>query len=663
MKLVRPLAALSAVVLVATLGCSSGSSRGPSSSTVTPPSTQRQGVFLTAGSNVLIAATDTATVSAVMSGVDLRRLGVTQVSAVYDLTTPADRPLAFNAFARAAGNTGAVRVSLAHVLDAGGAPQGGPETLAGVGFEPSGTALANRDPWVDSNGDGFARVTVQGAIGREQVLAVQSQDDQGIDTALVRIRIGAVSPIAVEVQSPTPAPFVKTQRTLYSSDSFQFGLPTVATSGDRSTVVVYEGDQGDRFGAKRYEMRLQHDEASGAVTGGASSETSPDQGNWRDHEVAALFNVLALVHSGGDTVTLRLSFDRGASFAQSFELERGSGYNCRLVQVAMAADYTLATLFWRTVNDPRRAEGYRVELVLVEAEPKTVDKNGSPVSFELGAPAVLHAAPGDATPVIMGAQYSAGGDLVVGYAYSALSDAPNPGPRPGRASRTEFRCAVRLFGAPGFEDFLVDEVTTWSFDPSVALAGQGRALEIFYGYETDGGVRLKHSADAGKTWGAALSLGDDSAHMPSVVLREQGGATRLDVVYLQRAAAGNELHVAHWDDYASLPASPATHRLTTATTTGAVRGGKSTAVAWLGYDAVVEGDDVVIVYHEQTYDFMDCLPVPMPLGAPMAGGMGARASASSFTAATPPPLAPGLTQAVAAPKASDRNQLKLIRLD
>ena len=32
--------------------------------------------------------------------------------------------------------------------------------------------------------------------------------------------------------------------------------------------------------------------------------------------IRALFNVLALVHSGLDTVTLKLSFDRGATFGQ-----------------------------------------------------------------------------------------------------------------------------------------------------------------------------------------------------------------------------------------------------------------------------------------------------------------------------------------------------------
>ena len=629
------------LILLAT-GCgSSGKSSPPA--TVAPPVQAQQEVFLTAGAEVL---TPSATAQ-VSSALDLARLGLQNVSAIYELTTPVDTPLSFNVFTRAPGNSGAVRISVAHALDGGATPAGGAESLAQAGLTPSGTGFENRDPWLESTGDGFARLTLLGAVSQDQVIAVRAQTPRGNETVLIQLRLGPVSSVNVSAQRPTPAGFVKSSATLYSSDSWQFGLPTVATSGDRSTVVVYEGDEGDRFSAQRYEMRLQYDDTTGAVTGGASDETSSDAGNWRDHEIAALFNVLALVHSGDQEVRVRLSFDRGATFAQDLVLER-SGFNNRLVQVAIADDYSLAVLFWRTVSD------FRSELVLVEGAPSKFDATGSPSEFSFGAPIPLRRTNRDATPVIMGAQYSSGGDLVIGYAYSELSDAPPPGGGPvATGVQTFYQCAVRLFGETTFSDTTVDDVVTWSFDPSVALRGSGASLEIFYGYEAGDGVRFKRSADAGKTFGPTLVLGDRTAHMPSVLIRDQAGQARLDIVYLQRSDFGNELRVAHWDDY-SPTAVPAIHSLTTATQSAQT----TTSVAWLGYDATLQGDDVIVVFHEQTYDFMTAIPI---MGAPL--GMGAQTTSAPFNPATPPPLAPGLTQALPAPTGTDRNQLKWLRID
>jgi hypothetical protein len=67
-----------------------------------------------------------------------------------------------------------------------------------------------------------------------------------------------------------------------------------------------------------------------------------------------------------------------------------------------------------------------------------------------------------------------------------------------------------------------------------------------------------------------------------------------------------------------------------------------------------------VVYHEATQDAV------MPIGAPVAMGAptGAQASAAGgFQAATPPPLAPGLTAALPAPNPAHRHQLKMLRLD
>lgn len=639
---------LLAVAALGAAGCSGGSSSGGSTGTVTPPATGNDAIVLTAGTQTL----QPATAADVASGVDLSRLGVQNVSAVYDFTTPAGEAFALNAFSRAAGNSGAVRVSLAHALDGGATPGTDPTSLGLSGLEPIAPSLLNREPWVDSEGDGFARLTLGGAITQDQVYALQAQTPAGLQTILLRLRIGAPSRINVERQTVTPAPFVIEERTLYSSDSWRFGLPTVATSGDRTTVVVYEGDEGDRHSPKRYQLRLQYDRGQGSVTGGASEERDADTGNWRDHEIAALFNVLAVLDSGEGAVEVRLSFDRGATFGQMHQVSAG-GFNGRLIQAAFAADYTLACLFWRTGPD------FSSELVLVEGRPSKTDSNGSPTEFDFDAPVVIERTSGDVTPVIMGAQYSSGGDLVVGYGYSVV--VPNPD---AVETKSQFRCATRIFGETDFTNTLVEELVSFSYDPSVALRGSGQSLEILYAYEAANGVRLAHSSDAGQSFSAPVSLGDDTAHMPTVLLREQGGAARADVVYLQRAPEGNELHVAHWDDF-DLASAPNTHRLSEAFRTpgaGSQGMGTTTSVAWLGYDATLEGDDVVVVFQEQTYDFVTCLPMPMPaiLGQPT---LASAPQAAGFTPATPPPLAPGLTTPLPTPDPAHRNQLKLIRLD
>ena len=92
-------------------------------------------------------------------------------------------------------------------------------------------------------------------------------------------------------------------------------------------------------------------------------------------------------------------------------------------------------------------------------------------------------------------------------------------------------------------------------------------------------------------------------------------------------------------------------------------GFRITEVAWFGYDATLDGDDVVVVYDEQTFD-----GAVFFIGAPFAeladGVAGALPSAADiFTPADPPPLAPGMTEPVPAPDPDDMHQLKLLRLN
>ena len=642
---------LVALVLIAT-ACG-GNSKVPEVDPGTVP------LLLAAGSVSLEPAVDTSWAG----GLDLGRVGLSGANAHFDVTTPADTPFVIEAYSRAPTNAGAVLLSIAHVSDGGVAPVGGHESLSSAGVMLRGPGRTTRGEWMEATGDGFARVNLRGSITRDQVLVASADVAGERTTFLVRVRIGPPSAINVAALSGGNHPGIELDQTIYSSDSWMFGLPTIGVSGDRSTVVCYEGDRADAHRHERYELRLQHDAATGVVTGGAVEETSPDAGNWRDHEIAALFNVLAILRGGEAQVELALSFDRGATIGQTVGLgSSGAGYRPRLVQAAMALDYTLAVLFWRSVA------GGATELVLVEGRPSAFDGGGSPTQFAFDAPVALHRTTGDVTPALMGATWSAGGDLVIGYAYTSFTT----GPDRTWVSLTQNRCYVRPFGETA-RDVLVEESRVVGRDPSVAATGQGATLRIFYAYESPTGVRLTTSDDAGLTFAPPQTIGDGSAHMPTVIARAGPAATAIDVLYLAQGAEGLELHGRQWDDYDAGTAND--YRLTTAVTEG---GGQPlppdgdiatalpsidfriTQVSWLGYDAVRDGEEIVVVVDEETIDGYEYWPA-IDLGAPVAFEDSA-AGPAGFTPAEPPPLAPGLTELVPAPDPLHRHQLRLIRV-
>jgi len=420
---------------------------------------------------------------------------------------------------------------------------------------------------------------------------------------------------------------------------------------------VYEGDQADPFRFERYELRLQHDASTGAVTGGGEAEFGADLGHWRDHEIAALFNVLALARCGHDGVTLKLSFDRGATFAQT---DRFPGES-RLVQIDMALDYSLAVAFWRGN-----------ELVLVRGEPSAFDGTGSPTAFSFEPERVLYRASGHVTPVVMGVRWSSGGDLVVGYGFTRFTS--DPVTRIWE-SLTQFRCAIQPF-AGALRDVLIEENRIVGKDPSVALVGSGPAMRVYYAYEGAGGVLLRTSDDAGATWSAPMSVGDGTAHMPTVIAR---GPT-VDLLYLADRGQGRELHLRHWEDFDAGGFEDV--RLTTAKTErsdtlppgGGVPGARAdfapsyyglriTQVAWFGYDSVADDGGITVVYDEETMDSEIFFggPVMDPLLDRADGGPQA-SSPEEFTPAEPPPLAPGLTEPVPAPDPDHMHQLKILRL-
>ncbi len=605
-------------------------------------------------------------------GVDLDRLGLdpSDIDAYYDLTTPAGTPFLFEVVSRRAGNAGDVLVSVAHAADDGNRPTGGAESIARVGIVPSGSGTTAETPWLRARGDGFGRMGFRGTVDRDQVLVVGTRAGRRESLALVRVAIGPESAINLAALTGGDYPGVKDVRTVYSSNSWMFGLPTVAVSGDRTTMIVYEGDRANPDSGVRYEMRLQHEAGTGLVTGGASEEASSDSGYWRDHEVAALFNTLALVRSGADDVTVRLSFDRGATFAQTEVLDRAQkGWSPRLVQIAMAADYTLAVALWRTVEEGT------TELRLVRGRPSAFDGGGSPTAFVFDPALVLRSVSGDVTPLLTGLAWSSGGDLVVGYGFTSFTSGEDGTWR----SDTQNRCAV-LPWAGEATDVLVEQDTVVGKDPSVAVLGAGDTLRVFFAYEAADGVRLRVSDDGGRTFGGPVRTDDASTAVPTVVARDVGGLARVDLLYLAQGEGGQELHILHWDDYDGT--TPAPHRLTRAVFTESAsvpRGGKVpgaalgilapdygfrvTEVAWFGYDAVVDGDDLVVVYDESTYDAVIYCGdwrggperVSLDGGVPQAGG-------ADFIPAEPPPLAPGLTEPVSAPDPSHMHQLKVLRL-
>jgi hypothetical protein len=155
----------------------------------------------------------------------------------------------------------------------------------------------------------------------------------------------------------------------------------------------------------------------------------------------------------------------------------------------------------------------------------------------------------------------------------------------------------------------------------------------------------------------------------------------VDVLYLTQGDQGQELWLRHWDDYDA--GAFEDHRLTTAKWTatkdlprdapvpgadfGAFvpdAGFRITQVAWLGYDAVLDGDDVVVVYDEETFDaWTICFAGPGFMQELDGRGAPAPAGGADFQAAEPPPLAPGLTEPVPPPDPDHMHQLRLLRLD
>lgn len=637
-----------ACLTLACAGCGSGSS-GDRTADPAPR------LLVTAGTTVLSPAVGAS------SYADAQALAGSRIAANYRLSTPADAPFQFELVSWGSG-TGFDFVSVRHLRDGDAPAATDGFSLARAGVQVAGQGLAGSGDTVFASGDGFCRLTLQGRITADQSFAVWTD---GEAVVVVEVEVGGESAInRLPSTEPEPAS-VLSRTTIHSSDSWQFGLPTVARSGDRTTIVCYEGDRQNVNTPSRYEQRLQHDALTGAVTGGAEPLAASDSGYWRDHEVAALFNVLAVARSEAEGVRVRLSFDRGATFAQNVAVLPGFA-PARLVQAAMAADYTLAVAAWR-----RQADGTGHEFVVVEGRPSSFDAEGSPLWYAFTPAEVLHTTEREVTPLTTGIAWSAGGDLVVGYAANWFEPVRTGGWR----STTEFRCATRLWGEP-WRDVEVDREEMFGMDPTVAVHGQGETLRIFYAYEVRDGLRLATSEDGGFFWGVPTAFGQPGDHLPSVFVRDGAvpGALRVDVLSLAARAAGTELHRASWTEWgASERRDEALTRASSVASAFVPSLGMpaglslpfqllTTQVGWLGYDAVQVGDELVVAYDEATMDsvrFSLALPVAFPNATTAAGGP---IYGPIFSPAMPPPLAPGLTVPMPPPAPAHMHQLKLLRL-
>ena len=638
------------LVLFAVAACDSGGRTEPA------PAPETARLLVTADTEVLAASAAPASPAATAAFAAAIDAGGRPV-AHYVLTTPAGEAFSFDLLSWREGAAGAAAVHVAHLRDGDADVDriGDPASLPAVGIAPQGLALAADNGWIGAAGDGLARISLKGRIERDQVLGAETEDGA---LALIELRIGDRSRINRPVGGGDAPTDVVTTRTIYSSASQWFGMPTLAVSGDRTSIVCYEGDREAEFADSRFELRLQHEAATDTVTGGGTIATEA-AGYWRDHEIAALHNVLVVARAEAATLRLRLSFDRGATFAQEVELPTGAAQT-RLVQVAFAADYSLAVGCWR-----REPLSGSQQFVLVEGRPAAADGTGSPTWFSFDAPQVVHEIAFDGTPLTTGIAWSDGGDLVVGYGATTFTNVPTG----GWLTRTEFRCAVRRYGEE-LQDRLVDAEEIFGMDPTVAVLGSGASLRIFYAYEARDGLRLAHSDDGGASFTIGGAFGQPGDHLPAVFAREVGGAVRLDVLYLASRDEGVELHHARWLD------GPSSPRVDFALTDAVLETGSPspalwwggatvpiTQGGWLGFDAGLDRAALGAGYDEHTRDAAVGCWGGMAWTTTTTALPPIFASPGSFTAAAPPPLAPGMTEAVAPPNAAHAHQLKLLRIE
>ena len=645
----RRVAGLAAALLVGAClaGCTGGS--GSSSSAAPPAVVSRPSnqVIVSAGSAPLVPD---ATVVDRSSAADRARLGIAAFDQSYTLTTPARDHVELSFAGSVAGSHGPVAVRFAMANGTGFADG----DMATVGLLARAGNLMNGDPaWIETRGDGFARLTIYGSIAQDQTLILEREADGRKTHAAVTLRIGPPSAANPSFQVASAYPGLVTRTALFSSEAPLFGLPAIAGSGDRVSVVCYDSTytgapsgggggvpapqpgalglprglasaQCVIQGVERQQRRLQLDVTTGAATMGATTVVGNDSTSWRDTEVAGLYNVIAIAQSGEDGVKLSLSYDRGATFPQDVALATGA--LTRLVKVAMAADYTTGVIAWA-------GDGSAQRLILVEGRPSAWDQNQSPSAFAFDPPRVLFSTGAEAIPLVSDLRYTSCGDLFVAFGVTEWTAA-------GGGGTTRIECARRLSGALDFAPpVLVDEVPIVSFDPSIAVLGCGASAQVFVAYESDAGVRVRRSDDGGATFAASADVGSSSAHAPRVFARAGAGGTAVDCIYVDSSAALGADDLCLFHAAADLTTGRAVYALVPAKQVSVAGGGTEIeGVGWFGFDATELGASLFVAVHTQRGRYLT-----YPVGGVFARG---GAAGGPLAANAPAVLYPGMTQAV-----------------
>ncbi|MCA8917046.1 MAG: hypothetical protein KDB90_16775 [Planctomycetes bacterium] len=574
--------------------------------------------------------------------VGLSHLGVASVTRGYEFSTPANVPFSFNVIARELTNTGIVSIK------AGDSASANAESIQSAGMLLDAPELSYGGTWWHAYGDGVLALAVRGSISASKVLIFETTTSSGTEVIAVRIKIGGYSSINI-VGGPGTGAGVISRNTIYSSNESGFGLPAIAVSGNRYSCTAYDGS----YSQGRMRTWLQYDAQTGAVTGGEASSVSPDSGSWRDQEIAALNNVLAVAYTGNSQVQVEISLDRGATFGSAIVLNESTSApvgSQRLVQIELAQDYTLAVAYWRMLHV---GSLYSSELCVAEATPTGFDANNTPTGYAFAAPWVVRSVNAPVVPLVMDLEYSSAGDLVVAYAYNQT----------GMGTMTLFsRCATRLSIGTTY-DYLIDaETSTWGCDPSVSIIGSGVGMRIFYAYEYSGGVRVVELVQFGAApigSSNAATIGLAGAYAPSVHARMQNGQLRLDLLYLAPAAYGWSLRRMHFDNWDGTSAFTSDELFTCTTQGGGTtflgsQGMVVNTVGFMGYDSVTDGDDVAVVVHTEKLDLYAGV-VPQPGIPPM--------SSPTYFGSGTTSLLPGMTGSVPAPNSNHANQLEVIVLD
>jgi len=635
-------------------GCGGGGSSTPARF-IAAPVPAMDDVVVSGGAAQV--APETSTVDRT-SAQDKTRLGIGAPGRSFALTTPAGDAIDMALTGAVGGARGDVVVRLAV---AGGSGAAGAD-LAAAGLLPRAGNLIDDGPWLRTVGDGFARITLSGAVTAPVTLILEREAGGRKTTATITLTIGPKSPVNPSFPATTAFTGLKSTTDLFSSEAPIFGLPAIAGSGDRVSVICYDSVEVPTtnpgpgrpagcmapYGIERKQRRLQLDTVTKAKSQGETADLGRDSSYWRDTEVAGRFNVIAIAQAGGAGVTVELSFDRGGTFPAKISL--GSGDWTRLVAIDMAPDYTTGVVFWATST-----EG--TDLFLAEGRASAFDANNSPSEFAFDAPVRLMTLGHNVTPLVSDVQYSACGDLLVACGHTKFESAGQMQARLTMTVSTFRRHAgTTKIEGPTTVDLETEIVPS---DPSLAITGCGGAAEVYVAYESKDGARIKKSADGGATFATSLTFGTTSAHAPRVFARPGPSGTVVDCLYLDAgpAGVGDDLNLLRIDG--DLATGKSVHALVAARLVTGTAGAQDVeSVGWFGFDACELGGDLWLSVHEQRQAYY----TPFPFGR---GGVftAAGAGGGAGAASAPAVLYPGMTQPVPAFSATATHKLRVLQID